>query len=184
MSTRDWASPANPCFQENSWTKNLSWVDVTLSLGLWWPTTVTAKPKTSRQKQNTSRQNQKTSRQKQNTSPQNQKPHGKTKYFTAKAKYLWFCRGYLLLPWGIWTNWSWGLWFCLEVFGFVVRYFVFAVRFLVLPWQLWATVLGVLSCPVVRVKSWKVRSRGVCLSLGAVTAHGRVQDHSDRTENN
>ena len=37
-----------------------------------WPTTVTAKPKTSRQKQNTSRQNQ--------------KPHGKTKYFTAKAK--------------------------------------------------------------------------------------------------
>jgi len=33
---------------------------------------ITAKPKTSWQKQNTSRQNQ--------------KPHGKTKYFTAKAK--------------------------------------------------------------------------------------------------
>ena len=33
---------------------------------------------------------------------------------------------YLVLPWG--------LWFCREVFGFVVRYFVFAVRFLVLPW--------------------------------------------------
>ena len=28
----------------------------------------------------------------------------------------------------------WGLWFCSEGFGFVVRYFVFAVRFSVLPW--------------------------------------------------
>ena len=28
----------------------------------------------------------------------------------------------------------WSIWFCREVFGFAVRYFVFAVRFLVLPW--------------------------------------------------
>ena len=28
----------------------------------------------------------------------------------------------------------WSIWFCREVFGFVVRYFVFAVRFSVLPW--------------------------------------------------
>ena len=38
----------------------------------WWPTTVTAKPKSSQQKQNTSRQ-------KQNISRQNWKPHGKNK---------------------------------------------------------------------------------------------------------
>ena len=46
---------------------------------IWWPTTVTAKPKTSRQKQNTSRQNQK-------PHGKNKLPHGKTKYFTAKTK--------------------------------------------------------------------------------------------------
>ena len=44
----------------------------TASTKLWWPTTVTAKQKTSRQKQNTSRQNQ--------------KPHGKNKNLTAKTK--------------------------------------------------------------------------------------------------
>ena len=58
-----------------------------------WPTTVTVKPKTSRQKQNTSRQNQKphgkntyltaakpkTSRQNQIRHSKNQIPHGKTK---------------------------------------------------------------------------------------------------------
>ena len=80
------------------------------------PTTVTAKPKTSRQKQNTSRQNRKphgknknltakpktltakskTSQQKPNTSRQKQIP-------TAKPKL--FC-------------------FCCEVFGFAVRYLV------------------------------------------------------------
>ena len=101
---------------------------------IWWPTTVTAKPKTSRQNQ------------KQNTSRQNQILHGK------KKKKLWFYRGYLLLPWGIWFL-LWSIWFCREVFGFVLRYFVFAdwdflfcrevfgfaVRFLDLPWQLWAT---------------------------------------------
>ena len=114
---------------------------------VWWPTTVTAKPKTSRQKQ---------------------KHHGETKNLTAKTKYLaaktktsrqnqmlhskskiafnWFCRGYWLSPWGICMVFAvylvlpWGLWFCREVFGFVVSYFVFAVRFLVLPWKLWATV--------------------------------------------
>ena len=88
--------------------------------------------------------------------------HGKTKNLTAKTKYLaaktktsrqnqmlhgkskiafnWFCRGYWLWPWGICMVFAvylvlpWGLWFCREVFGFVVRYFVFAVRFSVLPW--------------------------------------------------
>ena len=114
---------------------------------VWWPTTVTAKPKTSRE---------------------TQKHHVKTKNLTAKTKYLaaktktsrqnqmlhskskiafnWFCRGYWLWPWGICMVFAvylvlpWGLWFCREVFGFVVSYFVFAVRFLVLPWKLWATV--------------------------------------------
>ena len=46
---------------------------------IWWPTTVTAKAKISRQKQNTSRQNQK-------PHGKNKIPHGKTKYFTAKTK--------------------------------------------------------------------------------------------------
>ena len=59
---------------------------------VWWPTTVTAKPKTSWQKQKHHGKNKnimakpKTSRQKQNTSRQKQKHHGKTKYFTAKVK--------------------------------------------------------------------------------------------------
>ena len=110
---------------------------------IWWPTTVTAKPKTSRQKQNSSRQNQKTSRQKQNSSRQNQKPHsknkiphGKTKNLTAKpstsqqkqnsfsfAVGFCFFSQYLVLPWG--------LWFCREVFGFavtVVRYSLYTVE--------------------------------------------------------
>ena len=83
---------------------------------LWWPTTVTAKPKTSRQKQNTSRQNQ--------------KPHGKTKYFTQQKQNSFsfavgFCffSQYLVLPWS--------LWFCREVFGFavtVVRYSLYTVE--------------------------------------------------------
>ena len=60
---------------------------------LWWPTTVTTKPKTSRQNRKPHGKTKnltaktkyltakpKTSRQKQNTSRQNQKPHGKTKY--------------------------------------------------------------------------------------------------------
>ena len=55
-----------------------------------WPTTVTAKPKTSRQNQKPLDKTEnltakpKTSRQKQNTSRQNQKPLGKTKDLTAK----------------------------------------------------------------------------------------------------
>ena len=81
----------------------------------------------------------------------------KTKYLTANksknptakpnvsqwAKWLWFCRGYLLLPWGVWffavkyLVLPWDLWFCREVFGFVVGYFDFAVRFLLLPWGFW-----------------------------------------------
>ena len=44
-----------------------------------WPTTVTAKPKTSRQTHNTSRQNQK-------PHSKNKIPHGKTKSLTAKPK--------------------------------------------------------------------------------------------------
>ena len=107
-------------------------------LQLQWPTTVTAKPKTSRQKQNTSRQKQ--------------KPHGKSKDLTAKANthdktkaifccsevfdfavgYFVFAVRFLVLPWGILLL-PWGFWFCRDVF-------VFAVRFLVLSWQLWATI--------------------------------------------
>ena len=69
-----------------------------------WPTTVTVKPKTSRQKQNTSRQNQ--------------KPHGKTKYLTAKTKY------FTVKP--NTHGKTKAICFCCELFGF-------AVRFLVLP---------------------------------------------------
>ena len=109
-------------------------------------TTVTAKPKTSRQKQNTSPQNRKPHGKTKNltaktkyltTKPkpsrQNQRPHGKNKYFTAKTKYLTAkanthgkTKAILFLLWSIW--------FCREVFGFAVTYFVFAVRFLVSPW--------------------------------------------------
>ena len=88
------------------------------SYNLWWPTTVTAKPKTSRQKQ---------------------KHHGKTKNLTAKIKYLTAKTKYLtakpktsrqnqilhsknkialVLPW---------------VFALAVRYLAFAVEYLVLP---------------------------------------------------
>ena len=96
---------------------------------LWWPTTVTAKPKTSRQKQNTSRQNQK-------PHGKNKIPHGKTKNLTAKpntsqqkqnsfsfAVGFCFFSQYLVLPWG--------LWFCREVFGFAVtvsRYSLYTVE--------------------------------------------------------
>ena len=92
-------------------------------INLRWPTTVTTKPKTSRQKQNTSRQNQ--------------KPHDKTKDLTAKANTQGKTKAILLLLWSIW--------FCREVFDFAVRYFVFAVRFLVLLWQLWATIINSLQ---------------------------------------
>ena len=105
---------------------------------LWWPTTVTAKPKTSRQKQNTSRQNQK-------PRGKNKIPHGKTKNLTAKTKYLTAKpktsrqnqilhsknKIALVLPWVFAFFHS--IWFCREVFGF-------AVRFLVLPWQFHGTV--------------------------------------------
>ena len=99
-----------------------------------WPTTVTAKPKTSRQKQNTSLQNRK-------PHDKNKIPHGKTENLTAKTKYLTAkpktsqqkpntsrkskyprqikIKAILFLPWGFW--------FCRDVF-------VFTMRFLVLPW--------------------------------------------------
>ena len=119
-------------------------------VSIWWPRTVTTKPKTSsRQIQNTSRQNQqphaknknftKTSRQKQNTSQQNQKPHSKTKDLTAKTKYPMAkanthskTKAILLL--------LWSTWFCHEVFCFCREVFGFAMMFLFLPWQLWATI--------------------------------------------
>ena len=88
-------------------------------INLRWPTTVTTKPKTSRQKQNTSRQNQ--------------KPHGKSKYTRQNQSYFAFAVKYLVLPWGFWFCRE-VFCFCREVFGFAARYFVFAVRFLVLPW--------------------------------------------------
>ena len=40
----------------------------------------------------------------------------------------------------------WSIWFCREVFGFVVRYFVFAVRFSVLPWGILFLPWGFLFC--------------------------------------
>ena len=44
-----------------------------------------------------------------------------------KIAFNWFCRGYWLWPWGICMVFAvylvlpWGLWFCREVFGFVVK---------------------------------------------------------------
>ena len=98
-------------------------------VSVWWPITVTAKPKTSRPKQK--------------HHGKNKIPHSKTKNLKAKTKYLTakpntsqqkqnsfgfavgicFCRevfGQLL----------WRIWFCREGFGF-------AAMFLFLPWGFW-----------------------------------------------
>ena len=99
---------------------------------LWWPTTVTAKPKTSRQKQNTSRQNQKTSPQKQNSSRQNQKPHGKNKIPHGKTKNLTAKPNTSQQKQNSF-GFAVGIWFCREVFVFFSEVFGFAVRSLVLP---------------------------------------------------
>ena len=158
---------------------------------------ITAKPKTLRRKQNTSRQNQ--------------KPHGnsETKYLTAKPKtsrqnqmlhsknkiVLVQCRGYLLLPWGIWfllwSIWfcrevfgfavrflvlSWGFCFCREVFGFAVRDFVFAEGFLVLPWQLselWATVAIASHADVLRALSRNHFAWEAAVAIGYIVVHRR-----------
>ena len=105
-------------------------------VSVWWPTTVTAKPKTSRQKTKTPRLKQNTSQQNQKPQGENKIPHGKTKSLTAKpntsqqkqnsfgfAVVICFCRevfGQLL----------WRICFCREGFGF-------AVMFLFLPWGFW-----------------------------------------------
>ena len=96
---------------------------------LWWPTTVTAKPKTSRQKQNTSRQNQK-------LHGKNKIPHGKTKNLTAKTKYLTAKPNTSQQKQNSF-GFAVGIWFCREVFGFFSEVFGFAVRSLVLPWGFW-----------------------------------------------
>ena len=113
---------------------------------LWWPTTVTAKPKTSRQnrkphgKNKNLTANPKTSQQKQNMSRKNQNPHSKTKDLMAKpntSQQKWNTPRQKQTPMAkpkLFCS-------CSEVFGFDVRYFVFAVRyfgfavrFLVLLW--------------------------------------------------
>ena len=81
---------------------------------LWWPTTVTAKPKTSRQKQ---------------------KHHGKTKNLTAKTKYLTAKPNTSQQKQNSF-GFAVGICFCREVFGFCCEVFGFAVRSLVLPWGL------------------------------------------------
>ena len=82
---------------------------------LWWPTTVTAKPKTSRQKQML---------------------HSKNKLALVlpcvdafAVRYLDFAVKYLFLPWGFW--------FCREVFGLDVRFSVLPWGILFLPWGFW-----------------------------------------------
>ena len=67
-------------------------------INLRWPTTVTTKPKTSRQ---------------------NQRPYGKSKYTRQNQSYFAFAVKYLVLPWGFW--------FCREVFCFCREVFGFAV---------------------------------------------------------
>ena len=92
---------------------------------IWWPTTVTAKPKTSWLKQNS-------------------KIALGLPWVFAFAMGICFCRevfgfccevfGFavrsLVLPWGFWFCRE-VVCFCHEAFGFAVSYFVFAVRFLV-----------------------------------------------------
>ena len=116
-----------------------------------WPTTVTAKPKTSRQNQNTSLQNRKPHLKTENltakpkSSRQNQRPHGKnnmqcftakTKYLTAKANTQGKTKAILLLLWSIWFCRT-VFCFCREVFCFCCEVSGFAVMFLVLPWGFW-----------------------------------------------
>ena len=157
----------------------------------------------------------KTSRQNQKPYGENKIPHGKTKNLTAtKTKYLTAkpktlrqnqmlhsktkialvqCRGYLLLPWGIWfLLWSiwfcrevfgfavrflvllWGFCFCREVFGFSVRDFVFAVGFLVLPWQLselWATVAIASHADAIRASSRNHFAWEATVAIGYIVAH-------------
>ena len=77
---------------------------------IWWPTSVTAKPKTSKQKQ---------------------KPHGKTKNLTAKPNTSQQKQNSFGFAVGIcFCHEVFG--FCCEVFGFGREVFGFAVRFLVL----------------------------------------------------
>ena len=121
-----------------------------------WPTTVTAKPKISRQKQHTSRQHQKphgktkvltaipnTSEQKPNTSRQKQILTAKPKLFCFCCEVFGFavrflvCRDvfvfavrFLVLAWGI-LFLPWGFWVCREVFCFCREVFGFAVRYFV-----------------------------------------------------
>ena len=92
-----WALESLSAFGKHS----VTFVDSTfLRANLRWPTTVTAKPKTSRQKQNTSRQNRKPQGKNENltakpkTSRQKRKPHGKTEKFV----YFVFAVKFLVLP--------------------------------------------------------------------------------------
>ena len=114
---------------------------------LWWPTTVTAKPKTSRQKRKHHGKTKnltakakyltakpKTSRQKQNTSRENQKPHGKNKIPHGKIKYFRATKNSL--------GFAVGICFFREVFGFAVRFLFLPWGILFLPWHLWATVVA------------------------------------------
>ena len=132
---------------------------------LWWPTTVTAKPKTSRQKQKPHGKNKnitakpKTSRQKQKSSRQNQILHSKSKIALVLPWVFAFVVRYFRV-FGFWSEafgfavrslvLPWGFCFCREVFGF-------AVMFLFLPWGFGfaVTVVGhrTCLCPVTQ-KNW------------------------------
>ena len=123
-----------------------------------WPTTVTAKPKTSRQKQKphgktknlstkpkTSRQNQKLHGKnkiphgktknltaKPKTSRQNQIPHSKNQILHGKTKYPRQNQSYFVFA----VNYlvlPCGFWFCRELFCFCREVFGFVVTFLFLP---------------------------------------------------
>ena len=168
---------------------------------LWWPTTVNAKPKTSRQKQNTSRQNQK-------PHGKNKIPHGKTKNFTAKTKTsrlyqklhgknkiphgkpntsqqkqnsfgfavgIAFAVRYLVFA-VKYLVLPWSFYFCLEVFGFAVRYFVFVVRFFTFGFAV--TVVGHRPGHGERRSSQNAEALAGCRScdlLVAFTGDGRLK---------
>ena len=108
-------------------------------VALWWPTTVTAKPKTSRQnhkphgKTKNLTAKPKTSRQNQKPQGKNKIPHGKTKNLTAKTKYLTAKPNTSQQKQNSF-GFAVGICFCREVFGFCCEVFAFAVRSLVLPW--------------------------------------------------
>ena len=121
----------SPSPSSDSFFQNLDFIIKKKQTNLWWPTTVTAKPKTSRQKQ---KHHGKTKNltAKTKTSWQNQKPHGENKIPQGKTKNLTEKPNTSQQKQNSFGS-AVGICFCREVFGFCCDVFGFAVRCLVLP---------------------------------------------------